>query len=378
MPFKSKRPKLVLGTKERELLTALAGSRTESLSRVQRAQMLLAYASGESISAIARKLSTNRPKVERHVAKALELGISAGVRDLPRKGKAPTITPEDRAWVTSLACQQPKDLGYGQELWTTRLLAKHVRQHGREQGHPSVARLAAGTVSKILARHPIKPHKVCYYLERRDPDFDAKMAQVLHVYREVQVLLRKGAQPQELTAFISYDEKPGIQAIENSAPDLPPYPGQYQTWARDSEYVRHGRLSLLADIDLLTGHIIASVEERHRSREFIAFLKQVDAHYADKERIKIILDNHSAHISKETRAYLETVPNRFEFVFTPTHGSWLNLIEVFFSKLARNLLRGIRCESKPELRQRLLRYVEETNEEPVVFRWRYHLESVQV
>lgn len=376
MPFKSTRPKLDLGTKDRELLTALASSRTESLSRVQRAQMLLAYANGENISAIARKLNTNRPKVERHVDKALELGIKLGLRDLPRAGKPPTITPEDRAWVTALACQKPKDLGYSQELWTTRLLAKHARKYGRE-GHPSLVRLAAGTVSKILARNPIKPHKIGYYLERRDPNFDIKMAQVLHVYKEVQVLLRKGTPP-ELIAFLSYDEKPGIQALENSASDLPPCPGKYQTLARDSEYVRHGKLSLLAGIDLLTGQVVASVEERHRSREFTAFLKKVNAHYSDKERIKIILDNHSAHISKETRYYLATVPNRFEFIFTPTHGSWLNLIEVFFSKLARNLLRGIRCKSKSELRQRLLGYIEETNAEPVVFHWKYKLDSVQI
>jgi transposase len=378
MPFESRRAKLDLVQKDRELLTAIAGSRSESFGRVQRAQMLLGYAQGESISAIARKLDTNRPKIERHVAKALDLGVQVALCDLPREGKPRVITPEARAWITSLACQKPKDLGYSQELWTTRLLAKYIRKHSRTQGHPSVARLSAGTVSKILAQNPVKPHKISYYLERRDPNFDNKMVQVLHVYKEVQLMLRKASVPQEMSAFLSYDEKPGIQAIENSAPDLPPHPGTHPSFARDSEYIRHGTLSLLAGIDLLTGHIVANVEERHRSREFITFLKKVDDRYRDRQRIKIILDNHSAHISKETRNFLATKPNRFEFVFTPTHGSWLNLIEVFFSKLARNLLRGIRTKSKVELKERLLGYIEETNEAPVIFRWKYKLDTIQI
>ncbi len=374
MPFKSTRKKLALTPTEIDRLEAVVKSRKESMSHIERAKILLAYFRGNTILAIARMLKTNRPKVERHIAKALELG--ATLDDLPRKGKPKTITPEARAWVISLACQKPKDVGYSYELWTTRLLAKHVRKHAGEYGHLSLEKLSRGTVSKILTENKIQPHRIKYYLERRDPDFETKMAEVLHVYKEVHITTQ--SKEESMTAFISYDEKPGTQAIENAAPDLLPVPGVHPTISRDGEYVRHGTVSLLAGIDLLTGKIIAAVEERHRSREFIDFLKKLDTHYVDKERIKIILDNHSAHISKETRAYLATVPNRFEFVFTPKHGSWLNLIESFFGKMANTLLRGIRVKSKEELINRILQYVDEVNELPTVYRWKYKLDSVSL
>ncbi|WP_219684378.1 IS630 family transposase [Bradyrhizobium canariense] len=136
--------------------------------------------------------------------------------------------------------------------------------------------------------------------------------------------------------IVSCDEKPAIQAIATTAPDLPPKPGVHATFARDHEYKRHGTLSLLAGIDLLTGKVHALVKDRHRSREFIEFLRLVDAAYPPNTAIKLILDNHSAHISRETRTWLATRPvGRFELTFTPKHGSWLNPIEGFFSKFAR-------------------------------------------
>jgi transposase len=175
-------------------------------------------------------------------------------------------------------------------------------------------------------------------------------------------------------AIISYDEKPGIQAIANTAPDLPPRPDAQQGFARDHEYKRQGTLSLLAGIDLLTGHVHACVQDRHRSREFIAFLRQLDAAYPTQTAIKLILDNHSAHISKETRAWLaQQREGRFSFVFTPKHGSWLNLVEGVFSKMARGLLRHIRVASKAELKARILAYFELINRDPTVHTWTYKL-----
>ena len=158
-----------------------------------------------------------------------------------------------------------------------------------------------------------------------------------------------------------------MQAIGATAPDLPPKPGIHATFSRDHEYRRHGALSLLAGINLLTGKVHALVEERHRSREFIEFLKLLDAAYPASTAIKIILDNHSAHTSKETKAWLATQPKgRFEFTFTPKHGSWLNLIEGFFSKLARSVLRHIRVVSKQELAERILAAIDDINQQPVV------------
>lgn len=361
----------------RERLRALAASRVEPAQRVERARLLLAYAGGESVSSIARRLGTNRPKIERSVDKALQIGPLAALEDLAGRGRKPSIPAEARAWVVSLACQKPKDLGYSSELWTTRSLAAHVRSHCQVAGHPSLGRLGRGTVSKILSKSQIRPHKITSYLERRDPDFESKMAQVLCVYREVKVL-REKATAASLLAVISYDEKPGIQVLETKAPDLPPVPGRYPSLARDQEYIRHGTLSLLAGIDLISGHVHGMVADRHRSREFVEFLRRIDAAYPPAATIRIVLDNHSAHLSKETRAYLATVPNRFDFVFTPKHGSWLNLVETFFAKLAKTLLRGIRASSKAELKDRIERHLDELNQDPVVMRWSRGLDALSV
>jgi len=305
----------------------------------------------------------------------------AALDDRPRPGKEPTITAEAKAWLVALACRKAKDLGYPHELWTTRLLARHARDHGPAAGHACLGTLVQGTVCKILDAHEVKPHKVRYYLERRDPAFAEKMAAVLCVYREVKILKQAAARktnktPSDAVTIISYDEKPGIQAIATTAPDLPPEPGAQATFARDHEYKRHGTVSLLAGIDLLTGKVHALVKDRHRSREVIEFLKLLDAAYPTQTAIRLILDNHSAHISKETKAWLATrPPGRFAFTFTPKHGSWLNLIEGFFSKLARSVLRHIRVASKQELKDRIMAAMHHFNENPVVHTWSYKLDK---
>ena len=174
------------------------------------------------------------------------------------------------------------------------------------------------------------------------------------------------------------DEKPGIQAIKNIAPQLQPVPNVHNTIGRDYEYKRLGTVSLLAAIDLHTGRIIPIIRDRHRSKEFIEFLKELDNQYPDDWKIRVVLDNHSSHISKETRAFLHANPERFEFVFTPKHGSWLNIIEMFFSKIARGFLRHIRVNTKEELIQRIYKGIEEINQEPVVFRWKYKMEEISL
>lgn len=378
MGFERKRPTLVLAPETREELKVLSRSRSGPAYRVERAGIVLAYADGETVSAIARRMHTNRPHVERCIDKALQLGGKAAVEDLPRSGRPARISDEARAWVISVACQKPKELGYSYEMWTTRLLAAHLRKHCRRAGHASLLRTSSGALSRLLRKSEVRPHKIAYYLERRDPQFEAKMAQVLCVYKEVELLREAGRDVSTMIAVLSYDEKPGIQAIENTAPDLAPVAGAHPEMSRDYEYVRHGTVSLLAGIDLLTGHVHGMVADRHRSREFIEFLEMLHRYYPPSATIRIILDNHSAHISKETRAHLKDRPNRFEFVFTPKHGSWLNLVESFFSKMARTMLRGIRVSSKVELRRRILKYLGEVNASPVVFRWKYRLDEVAV
>jgi transposase len=370
---------LLLGDAEREELESIAQSRTEPASRVERARILLGYRTEPSFFAVARALGLHHQTVQRCVERAVVGGPMAALDDRPRPGREPTITLEAKAWLVSLACRKAKELGYPHELWTTRLLARHAREHGPAEGHECLRQLAQGTLCKILNQEEVKPHKVRYYLERRDPQFAEKMAEVLCVYRKVKVMKEAAAaakdKPDEVVAVISYDEKPGIQALATTAPDLPPRPGVHATFARDPEYKRHGTVTLLAGIDLLTGKIHAAVRNRHRSREFIEFLKMLDTAYPAHTAIHLILDNHSAHISKETRAWLAEQPaGRFEFTFTPKHGSWLNLVEGFFSKLARSVLRHIRVASKQELEDRLIAAIEFFNDDPVVHTWSYMLD----
>jgi transposase len=368
---------LAMTDEDIERLMVISRSRTEAASRVERAQMLLTYRENPSFFAVGQRLGVHHQTVQRCVERAVAYGPLVALDDRPRPGKEPTITPEAKAWLVSLACEKAKEHGYPHELWTTRLLARHARENGPAAGHACLANLVQGTVCKILGHEEIKPHKVRYYLERRDAEFEQKMAEVLCVYREVQVLKKaaaKSKKPGKPVAIVSYDEKPGIQAIATTAPDLPPEPGVYASFARDYEYKRHGTLSLLAGIDLLTGKVHALVRDRHRSREFIEFLKLLDAAYPARTAIKLILDNHSAHISRETRTWLTTRPaGRFEFTFTPKHGSWLNLVEGFFSKFARSVLRHIRVTSKQELKQRIMAGIDDVNRYPVIHTWSYKL-----
>ena len=312
-----------------------------------------------------------RKSVSKWINKALRMGVSAGLRDTPH-GSTPILTEEAKAWVVHLACTKPKDFGYAAEVWSRQALAQHVRKHAQAARHPSLAQASKATVQRILADQPWQPHKVTYYQQRRDPAYESKMRDILVVYQEValQNELPTAAAATDKVITVSVDEKPGVQAIANTSPDLPPVAGKYPTLARDHEYKRLGTCSILAALDLHTGHVTARVERRHRSREFIALLKDLDAYYPPGYTIRIVLDNHSAHISKETQAFLATRPNRFKYVHTPTHGSWLNIVETLFGKMARSFLRHIRVASWEELRDRILKGIAEINQAPVVHRWK--------
>jgi transposase len=372
MARRSGRAALMLTEELRSKLSELAASRTAPVREAERAGVLLKYAQGTSISEIQRQLGVSRPMIYKCIDKALAAGVHAGLKDAYHRPHPPEITEEAKAWVVSVACTKPKELGLAAELWSISALARYVCEHAGETGFPRLAGAGKSTVWRILDENQLKPHKITYYLEKRDPHFDRKMHEVLMVYRDVS-LYGEGAvhdgRPNPIYT-VSVDEKPGVQAIGLTAPDLPPVAGKAPTVSRDYEYVRHGTVSILAGIDLHAGHVFARVEDRHRSCEFIALLRSIDEYYPPQAIIRLVLDNHSAHISKETMAYLATRPGRFEYVHTPKHGSWLNLIECAFSKMARTFLRHIRVASIAELKARILKGVEEMNAAPVVFRWK--------
>lgn len=371
MARKTSRAALRLSDQERGELERLAQSRTAARREVERAGILLAYAEGQGITEIERILHLSRPTIYKCVDKALAAGVASGLKDRFHRPREAVITENAKAWVTDLACRKPVDLGLAAERWTLSELARYTREQALSAGPACLAQAGKATIWRILNAQVVKPHRIQYYLEQRDPEFEEKMREVLLVYQEVALQNAHVSGPTPASVItVSLDEKPGVQAIANTAPDLPPKPQTHAAWSRDHEYVRHGTLSILAALDLHDGHVTAQVHPRHRSGEHISLLKELDAYYPALCTIRVILDNHSSHISKETMAYLATRPGRFVYVHTPKHGSWLNLIEMTFSKMARSFLRRIRVRSRDELQERILKGIAEMNREPTVMRWR--------
>ena len=373
---------IVLSDEERKTIEKLANSQTEEYRKVQRAKIILMSADGMSNAEISAAIGVHHNTVATFVTKYLAAGFEYAINDSARTGKPGTISDDEKAWITSIACTKPKDLGYAQELWTYRKLRDHVRGACESAGFPGLKQISHNTVRMILERNSIKPNKITYYLEKKDSEFEAKMHDVLVVYKQVSMCFDSNGNltipmDQPKTVTVSYDEKPGIQALQNIAPDLPPTE-KHGRVARDYEYKRLGTVSLLAGLDLLTGKVIPSVSDTHKSSDFIEWLKIIDGQYPEQDTIRLVLDNHSAHTSKETQRYLASRPGRFEFVFTPKHGSWLNLIESFFGKMANQFLRGIRVNSKEELVERIYKYIDEINECPVVYHWKYKLDEITV
>ena len=375
--------KIELTIEDIEYLQSLTRQRTIQAQVVDRAKMLLYKAQGMSNKSIADRLDVNINTVKLCLSKFKKGGISRALFDNPRSGRKVEITDDAVAWIIDIACQRPADLGYSQELWTLKNLHCHIQSHAEEAGYPRLASITKPMVQKILKRSDIKPFKIKYYCEKRDPDFEAKMHDVLVVYKQVSMQFDENGniiipEGEPMVHTISCDEKPGIQAIATTSEDLRPSEENGCVY-RDYEYKRLGTLSLLAGIDLLTGQAIPVVSETHKSSDFICLLKKFDEMYPEGDIIRIICDNHSAHKSKEVQNYLATrAEGRFVFVFTPTHGSWLNLIESFFSKMTKQMLKGIRVKSKEELAERIYLYFDEVNADPVVYHWTYKLDEISV
>lgn len=376
--------KFTLEADHRTVLEKLAKSGMTPVATAQRAKILLLKEQGKSSSDIADELGISRHTAELWIKKyrsrtskdSLEelLNVSKG------RGRKEEITGEARTWLISIACMKPKDLGYAAEVWTTSSLTRHIRTHAREAGYERLSTITESGVYKILDKSNIKPFRIQYYCERRDPDFDQTMHNVLLVYKQLSLQFDKDGkllpfEDGQTTHVLSYDEKPGIQAIANIADDLMPNESN-GVIKRDHEYKRLGTVSLLAGIDLQTGEAIPLVKGTHNSDDYIEFLKILDGKYPKGDKIRLVLDNLKVHKSEKVQEYISSVPDRFEFVFTPKHASWLNLVEGFFSKMTKQMLKGIRVDTKDELVTRIYKYFEEINEEPVVYKWGWHLDDI--
>ena len=372
---------LILTADERERLETLIRTRTVQAQIANRARIILLKADGDKIDTITDKIGLNRNSIILCLNKFKEGGVENALYDAPGRGRNPEISDDEKTWIINIACQKPMDFGYAAEVWTYAKLTSHINKTAEEAGYTRLSTIHKTTVRSILDSEAIKPFRIKYYCENRDPDFDQKMHNVLLVYKQVSMQFDEDG---NLIPFVgqpvhtlSYDEKPGVQAIATTSEDLRP-DIKHGTVQRDYEYKRLGTLSLLAAIDLLTGEAIPLVSETHNSDDYISFLKILDARYPAEDKIRIVLDNLKVHTSEKIRKYLATIPGRFEFVFTPKHGSWLNIVEGFFSKMTKQMLRGIRVKSKAELENRIYKYFEEVNAEPVVFHWKYKLDDVDI
>lgn len=349
-----------------------------------RAKILLLKYDGYTYEQISDKLDVCLSSVKSCVQRFSDGGIHAALYDRKGRGRKPEISDSDITWVIERACEKPKDHGYAAELWYPASFTRFIHSIAEEEGHPRMATVSEGSLRKILKEAKVKPFKATYYCERRDPGFEDKMHDVLVIYKQASMQFDEAGSLMPFEGVpahtLSYDEKPGVQAVGTTTDDRPPIPDtdKYSTIWRDYEYVRFGTLSLPAGIDLLTGEAIPYISETHKSSGFVHFLKMLDEKYPAGDKIRLVLDNHSAHTSKETQEYLNSVPGRFEFVFTPTHGSWLNMVEAFFSKMTKQMLNGIRVSSKEELADRIYKYFEEINQVPVPYHWPYNLDDIDL
>jgi len=301
--------------------------------------VVLRSASGESGVSIAEKLDLTPEAVSRIRRRFVEGGVE-GLRDRPKSGRTDhSVTAKVEEKIIELAMSPPPA---GRSRWTTRLLAREVD-------------LTAGCVSDILRRNEMKPHLVRTYKVSRDPEFAAKVRDVVGLYLN----------PPEHAVVLSVDEKTSIQALERTQPPLPLRSGRAVRHTHD--YKRHGVVDLYAALEVATGKVTHRLSARHTAADFLAFMRKVVRKYPGQE-LHVILDNSSSHGTEEVKAWLTKNP-QVHFHYTPTSASWLNQVEGFFGILAKQSLSVTDFPSKRALREHLSSYMRQWNRSPTPFEW---------
>lgn len=333
--------KLKLSPTVRSELESKRRCRTLPAEDVRRADIILRLADGESQRSIARSIraSTNTVRLwrERFLAEGLG-GLYA--RHLGRA--LPEETPALEARILEATRQSPPD---GSTHWSTRKLAAHLGV-----SHMRVAR--------VWSKAGLQPHRVRSYMTSDDPDFEKKAADVIGLYLK----------PPLNAVVFCVDEKTAIQALDRLDPVLPLSPGRAER--HGFEYFRHGTLSLYAALNTQTGEVIGKTTARHTSAEFVAFLSQLCSQEPADREIHVIADNLSAHKTAQVTQFLETHP-QVRLHFTPTYSSWLNQVELWFSKIERDVIaRGVFTSVK-DLSRKLMRYVRAYNKQAKPFKWTY-------
>lgn len=334
---------------ERSDLEQIVNKRTSPQQMVLRSKIILLTAQGHAVDDIMNKLETSKLTISKWKKRYIEDGL-AGLMDKARPGKPVKYGPEIRHKIAATACNPPE----GQTHWTIRDLADHMG-------------VDRGLVERVFKEQAIKPHLVKYYHHSTDPEFEEKMLNIIGLYLN----------PPDNAVVLSVDEKTGIQALDRTQPVLPLKPhGKVKNIP--FEYKRLGTTSLLAALDVHQGTVVGKCEKRHTHQEFLSFLQYLEKSYRKKGReIHIICDNYSAHRHKKVKEWVESHKN-VTIHFTPTHASWLNQIEIWFSIMSRKVLKQGIFKSIPDLIKKIKSFIKNYNHTAQPFAWTYTGQPLKV
>jgi transposase len=338
--------RIALRAGDRETLERWLRSPTTPQREVERAQIVLGAAAGESGYQISARLRISRPKVQCWLDRYEVEGI-AGLADRPRSGRPRKITPALEAEVVRKTLEEKVPRG---THWSTRLMAKQTGLHPTQ-------------ISRIWRAHGLKPHRVKTFKLSRDPRFLEKLREVVGLY----------VAPPERAIVFSFDEKSQIQALDRTQPGLPLKKGRAGTMTHD--YKRHGTTTLFAALDVATGEVIHECMPRHRHQEFLRFIKKVERQSEPEVELHFILDNYATHKHPKVKQWLEKKP-RVHFHFLPTSASWLNLVERLFSELSERQLKRLAVNSVSELIAVIQAYLDDRNRDPAPFVWTASVDSI--
>jgi transposase len=328
---------------ERAELQRQAGARTERADAARHARLILLLADGLTWAEIRTKLDCSDSYIDRW-SKRFAVDRLAGL--FSRHAGRERYKVTDRIEARLLARTTKQRPGDGSTHWSSRKLAAELGD------------ISHMTVSRIWAKHGIKPHRLEGYMASNDPDFETKAADVIGLYLN----------PPQHAAVFCVDEKTAIQALDRKDPVLPLSPGRAER--HGFEYFRHGTLSLYAAFNTRTGEVLGKTAERHTSAEFVAFLTDIVVNQPAGKEIHVIADNLSAHKTKQVEAFLAEHPN-LHMHFTPTYSSWLNQVELWFSKIERDVIaRGV-FTSVTDLKRKLMKYIRLYNQQPKTVKWKY-------
>ncbi len=340
MPFVAEA--IALTVDERVELEQMTQSRTLPAGDVFRARLIVMLANGLPYRTIQERLDTTAPTISRWKERFVKERI-AGLLEIRHPGQKPSvITPALQAKVLAATRRKPKD---GATHWSCRKLAEQLG-------------ISKDTVQRIWHRTGLKPHRLERYMASDDPEFERKAADIIGLYLH----------PPQHAAVFCLDERSAIQALDRLDPVLPLSPGRAER--HGFEYYRHGTLSLYAALDVRSGKIHGKTAARHTSDQFVDFLGEVVGLCKPKQEIHVILDNLSAHKTHKVASFLEDHPN-LKLHFTPTYSSWLNQVEIWFSRIERDVIaRGV-FTSVRDLSRKLIRYVRAYSKIARPFRWKY-------